>query len=273
MFTLNMMSFKHPQTRLYAKNSNALTYSLNDSVNSTSKKRKRSKTNSNLQPTILNPFTQSKSNDDDDSDDENDKSPFKFPKMFNHNDTDVYTEKNHIFFKTDVNEDSIDKLSREIDMLNLKLQNMSNKTTYGQFTPKPILLHITTKGGDLLAGFFAFDKIRNSKIPIHTIIEGGVASAGSIMSIAGQHKYITKNSHVLIHQLRTWSAGTYEDLLDESKNCAMFMSKLVNLYYENCNNKMTKSKIRDILKRDIFWSSKDAISHGIVDEIWDGTQE
>jgi ATP-dependent protease ClpP protease subunit len=231
-------------------------------------RRKRSYPGSGVIPS-MQPLSKNKTGDDDDEDDGG-HMPFNFPKMFGSQDTDVYTEKNHIFFKTDVNEESIDKLSQEIDNLNYKLRNMTNKAQFGTFTPKPIILHITTRGGDLLAGFFAFDKIRNSKIPIHTVIEGSVASAGSIMSIAGKHRYITPNSHVLIHQLRTGMMGTYEDLKDEKLNCTNFMNKLVNLYYENCNGKLTKTKIRDFLKRDLFWDSKEAIKYGIVDEIWKG---
>lgn len=203
----------------------------------------------------------------DDSDDEG-SAPFKFPKLFGGSDNDVYSEKNHIYFKTDVSRESIDKLATEIDHVNSKLANMQKKTAMGTFTPNPIYLHITTNGGDLLAGFFAFDKIRASKVPIHTIIEGSVASAGSLLSMAGEHRFMTANSHLLIHQLRTGIIGTYEELVDEKHNCNQFMSKLVNLYHQNCNGKMTKTKIREILKRDIFWDTKTAIKHGLVDEIW-----
>jgi ATP-dependent protease ClpP protease subunit len=143
----------------------------------------------------------------------------------------------------------------------------------GKFIPKPIYLHITTNGGDLLAGFFGFDRIRSSRIPIYTIIEGSVASAGSILSIAGKKRYMTPNSYLLIHQLRTGIIGTYEELVDEKNNCNQFMSRLVNMYYENCNRKLTKTKIREILKRDIFWNSETAICNGLVDEIWKGEEE
>jgi ATP-dependent Clp protease protease subunit len=143
---------------------------------------------------------------------------------------------------------------------------MSKKTTYGTFNPTPIHLHITTNGGDLLAGFFGYDKIKSSSIPIYTVIEGSVASAGSLLSIAGSKRYMTPNSHLLIHQLRTGIIGTYEELVDERNNCNQFMSKLVNLYHENCNGKLSKTKIREILKRDIFWDTKTAILNGLVDE-------
>jgi ATP-dependent protease ClpP protease subunit len=208
-------------------------------------------------------------NIDDDSDD--DSQPFKFPKIFGGDShSDVYTERNHIFFKTDVSKDSIDKLSLEIDHLNHKLANLQRKAILGTFTPKPIFLHITTNGGDLLSGFLAYDKVKGSKIPIHTVIEGSVASAGSLISIAGNRRYITPNSHLLIHQLRTGIIGTYEELVDEKHNCNQFMNKLVALYYSNSSGKLSKTKIREILKRDIFWDSKTAIQHGFVDEEWNG---
>jgi ATP-dependent protease ClpP protease subunit len=213
--------------------------------------------------------------DDDDDDDGSDSPmPFKFPKLFgNDHSNDVYTVKNHIFFKTGINKDSIDKLAVEIDNLNNKLSNLSKRASLGTFTPKPIYLHITTNGGDLLAGFFAYDKIKTSKIPIITVIEGCVASAGSLLSMAGTKRYMTENSHLLIHQLRTGIIGTYEELVDESTNCNHFMSRLVSLYKENSNGKMSKTKIKEFLKRDLFWDTKTAISNGLVDEVWSGVND
>jgi ATP-dependent protease ClpP protease subunit len=79
---------------------------------------------------------------------------------------------------------------------------------------------------------------------------------------------MTPNSYLLIHQLRTGIIGTYEELVDEKNNCNQFMSRLVNLYHTHCNGKLTKTKIREILKHDIFWNMKTAISHGLVDEVW-----
>jgi ATP-dependent protease ClpP protease subunit len=205
-------------------------------------------------------------NDDDDDDDNG--SPFKFTKLFNQSDNDVYSEKNHIYFKTDVTEESINKLAHEIRNVNNKIKSLVNKESYGIFTPNPIILHITTRGGDLLSGFFGYDVVKNSKIPIHTIIEGSVASAGSLLSIAGSRRYITENSHILIHQLRTGMFCTYEELKEEKQNCNKFMNKLINLYHQNCNDKMNKTEIRDFLKHDLFWDSKKSIEQGIVDEIW-----
>jgi ATP-dependent protease ClpP protease subunit len=225
-------------------------------------------------PPIMTPPPGMRGSHDNDDSDDDDTQPFKFPKLFGGGDNnDVYTVKNHIYFKTDVTKESIEKLATEIDTLNNKLKHLERKTSLGKFTPKPIYLHITTNGGDLLAGFFGFDRIRASRIPINTIIEGSVASAGSILSIAGEIRYMTPNSYLLIHQLRTGIIGTYEELVDEKNNCNQFMTRLVNLYHSNCNGKLSKTKIREILKRDIFWDTNTAINHGLVDEVWNGLHE
>jgi ATP-dependent protease ClpP protease subunit len=180
----------------------------------------------------------------------------------------VYTTHNHIYFKTDVTDESIDKLGREIDALVFKIKQLEKKSLYGQFTPNPIYLHITTNGGSLLAGFLAYDKIRGSAIPINTIIEGSVASAGSIMSIAGSKRYMTANSHLLIHQLRNFIAGTFETLVDDHKNCRSFMKRMVNMYHLHSNGKMSKKRIKEYLKHDIFWSFEESLQNGLVDDIW-----
>jgi ATP-dependent protease ClpP protease subunit len=220
------------------------------------------------------PFPNKSNDDDDDDDDEHHPSPFQFPKLFGRDTSnDVYTTKNHIYFKTDVTKETIDKLATEIDNLNNKMNNISKKSSIGTFTPKPIYLHITTNGGDLLAGFFGYDKIKSSRYPINTVIEGCVASAGSLLAMSGQNRYMTPNSHLLIHQLRTGMFGTYEELVDEKNNCHQFMSRLVSMYHENCNGKMTKTKIKEYLKRDIFWNTKTAITNGLVDEEWSGDIE
>lgn len=207
-------------------------------------------------------------NDDEDFENDTENNDLSTNFFGGTDDNDVYTSHNHIYFKTEVTDETIDKLGREIDNLVYKIQQMQKKTTYGTFTPNPIYLHITTNGGSLLAGFLAYDKIRNSSIPINTIIEGSVASAGSIMSIAGSERYMTANSHLLIHQLRTCVLGTFENILDDNKNCRAFMKRMVNLYHEHSGGKMSKKKIREYLKHDIFWSYEESLQNGLVNGIW-----
>ena len=49
--------------------------------------------------------------------------------------------------------------------------------------------------------------------------------------------------------------------------------KIINLYHSNCNGKLSKTKIREMLKRDVFWDAKTAIENGVVDGEWKGNMD
>ncbi len=116
-------------------------------------------------------------------------------------DTDVYSRGNHIIFKGDVNKNNVYQLGEEIHKLNKDFRELEKNLESVNVTPKPIYLHINSYGGYLDDAWAAVDFIKNSKIPIHTIVEGRVASAASMMSVIGKKRYMSKHSRILIHQL------------------------------------------------------------------------
>jgi ATP-dependent Clp protease protease subunit len=77
--------------------------------------------------------------------------------------------------------------------------------------PKPIKLYITSNGGLVYQVFMAIDTIMNMKVPVHTICKGLVASAGTLLSLAGRKRYITENSYMLIHQIRSGMTGKFSE--------------------------------------------------------------
>ncbi len=69
-----------------------------------------------------------------------------------------------------------------------------------------LTLMITSYGGDLSAAFSIIDVMRGSKIPVHTVGLGCIASAGLLTFISGakKNRVITPNTSILSHQ---WSWG------------------------------------------------------------------
>tara|TARA_B110000211_G_scaffold92073_2_gene107287 strand:- start:559 stop:1224 length:666 start_codon:yes stop_codon:yes gene_type:complete len=195
-------------------------------------------------------------NDDDDSEDEK---------------TDVKMVDNHIWFNADVTNESIQRLIYEIHIKNIALQKIKNKFTNFDITPKPIFLHINSYGGDLFESMAGIDAILNSEIPIHTIIEGTAASAATLLSIVGKKRYITKHSYMLIHQLSGSMWGTMAELEDDHTNNQALMDRLYKLYMEYSN--LTKSKLKKLLKKDIWWDAEKCIEVGLVDGIYKDGQE
>lgn len=188
--------------------------------------------------------------------------------FFNKPENDVYREDNHIYYRCDVSIESISKLITLIEECNRDIRAIQANCEFGTFLPKPIYLHITTTGGNLHAGLMCYDAIRRSKVPIHTVADGYAISAGSIMLMAGATKMMTPNSIVLIHQLSTVTAGTYENHVDSKTNLDKVMGMMKKIYKEN--TKMTMKEIEGMLKRDLELDADQCLKRGIVDGIWIG---
>ena len=133
--------------------------------------------------------------------------------------------------------------------------------------PKPLKIFINSNGGEFFAAMPIIDAIKNSKIPIHTYVEGIAASAASLISVVGHRRFITKNSFMLIHELRGGIQGTYSNITDEKENCDKIMSLIKNTYIEKSNNKLKINILENILKRDILLSADECLNYGLVDEI------
>ena len=192
--------------------------------------------------------------------------PFK--QLFSHHDdTEVYAEANHIFFKTDVTPESINKLCSILRHKISEFNNIKNNNLIDTIQPKPLYLHISSYGGYLHEAFLVYDYIKNSPIPIYTIVEGYAASAATVMSIAGVKRYITPSSLMLIHQLSTGMAGKFNALEEEMNNSKQDMNKLYDIYVRECKGKMTKKQIIDELKHDKWWNADKCIKKGLCDEV------
>ena len=183
-------------------------------------------------------------------------------KLFGGGNHDVVDKvKNHIFFYCDVNTQSCLALNQHIISLNKELQKVS--IDYNVESPN-IYLHINSYGGDILSCFSSIDYIRNSKIPVISIIEGCAASAATLLSIVCSKRYMTSHSFMLIHQLSSCAYGKYEELKDDMENSDRFMDMIYDLYLEN--TKIKKKALEKMLKKDLWWDIDTCMKNGLVDE-------
>ena len=173
---------------------------------------------------------------------------------------------NTIYFCSPVNRLSIYELSKIIQKKNEELEKIKKREDLvDDIIPKPLYLRITSYGGGLIAARTAIDAIQSSKIPIYTVVDGCAASAGTLMSIVGKKRFITKSSLMLVHQLSSVHSGKMQELEDDMKNSMMFMEHIRELYKKYTN--IPKKKINKILKHDLWWDAILCKKYGLVDEI------
>jgi len=131
--------------------------------------------------------------------------------------------------------------------------------------PKPITLYITSNGGYVYQVFSAIDTIRGMKIPVNTVCKGFVASAGTLLSLAGKKKYITESSYMLIHELRTGHWGKFTHLAESFDNAKQLMEHIKSYYIDRTT--MTSDELDEHLKKDVCWNAQTCLEKGLVDEI------
>ena len=215
----------------------------------------KEKQKDNVSPNKINKTdNNSKMNDDDENESSGDM---------------VSYEDNHIYFYDEVNTKSILLLIKYIKIINSKLQQLKMEMSikYGSEIEPEIYVHINSYGGYITDAMAGVDAIRNSRVPITTIIEGVAASSASLLSIVGNKRQINKNSSMLIHQLSGGFNGTHQQMKDDLINSNYLEEKCNSIYLENTKNKLTQKVLFETLKHDLWWSSEKCLKHGLVDEI------
>jgi ATP-dependent Clp endopeptidase proteolytic subunit ClpP len=173
----------------------------------------------------------------------------------------------HIYFYGDVNEKSCMDLNIALQHLSIELSTNMLSTMHEVNPPQPIWLHINTFGGNLMDGFAVSDTINRIKemVPVVTIVEGCSMSAGSIISTSGSKRLMRGKAVMLIHQLSGGMWGKYEDMKQDVKNMDLLMKIMSDHYLST--TKITKEKLEEMLKKDIFLDAKTCLKLGLIDQI------
>lgn len=163
----------------------------------------------------------------------------------------------NVYFYCDVSKRSILNLNEKLDEATLNA--LTNRSPLS--SPK-VFLYIHSSGGDAFVGLSAMSHIRNRTIPVVTIADGFVASAASLLLLAGRERYILPNTHILVHQLRTAFWGKYEELLDEVTNSKLLMDDIIKVY--KLETTIPHPKLAELLKQEINMSTEQCITYGLV---------
>ncbi len=197
-----------------------------------------------------------------DDDDEEELPPLIFPKLPSPH--SLYHQSNHIYFNDDITADTAFNLCRELRTVDNKMRLIG--VNFDSLPNQPIYLHLTTNGGSIYSAFSIVDCMNSLTCPVYTIVDGFVASAGTIISIAGKKRYIMPNAYMLIHQLSSGFWGKMNEIDDEYDNLKKLMDHVKEHYVTH--TKLKSKALDSILKKDKTWDKEEVIKKGLVDEVY-----
>ena len=171
----------------------------------------------------------------------------------------VYRSGHRVYFHAPVTRESVALLIKHLD----EAQNAAFASGHTH-----VLLFIHSEGGDAYAGLSAMNHIQYGRMPVTTVADGLVASAGTFLLLGGQRRFAMPHSVVLIHQVSTTFWGKYAELEDELANSQQLMATLRRLYKQK--TRLTKTKINSILQKELTMTAKHCLRNGIVHGLFAG---
>ena len=130
-----------------------------------------------------------------------------------------------------------------------------------------ITMHIDSPGGSVKSGLSMVDVMDYIKSDIRTINTGMAASMGSVLLGAGTKgkRGSLTYSRTMLHQ----SSGGFRGNIQDAKIDMVEWEKLNNLLFDLLGGYCGKTaeQVKTDASRDLWLSSEDALSYGIIDEI------
>ena len=134
---------------------------------------------------------------------------------------------------------------------------------------KRLQFMICSPGGSIPDGFALIDIMKGSKIPIHTVGLGCIASCGLLLFITGEkgHRVLTPNTSILSHQFSWGSWGKEHELFAQVKEFELSTIRMID-HYKKCTG-LEEEDIRKYLlpPEDRWLSAKEAKKLGICDKV------
>jgi ATP-dependent protease ClpP protease subunit len=169
---------------------------------------------------------------------------------------------NHIYYHAPITTKPVALL---IDSLHTTANRQRVQAVENGGDPQPIVLHLSSPGGSVLAGAAAMDAVRLCPVPVHVVVDGYCASAATFPLMVAAKRIIQRNAYVLIHQLSSVHWGKYSELQDDMENSTEFMRLIRRVYLKH--TRIKRRRLDRILKHDLWFPARKCLKLGLVDEI------
>lgn len=129
----------------------------------------------------------------------------------------------------------------------------------------PIVLYISSDGGDVYGALQLYDIICASATPVYTFVLGKAFSSAFFVSIAGQKRFALTNSVFMWHDGYETVASSHYKAKDIMEWYTVLEAKMNNLIINR--TKLTSDILTQYLHTEWYFTAEDALKYGVIDEI------
>jgi len=147
-------------------------------------------------------------------------------------------------------------------------QKMGQAHNTGQ---KVIPVIIDSYGGEVYSLMSMIASIKNSELPVATIVEGKAMSCGVILFSCGTkgYRYITEDATLMVHDVSSGSWGKNSEIQASAKETERLNEKIYEILADNSKKtkKWFNKKLNKKGRADWFIEADEAIDLGLADKI------
>lgn len=143
--------------------------------------------------------------------------------------------------------DEIGEVSPYLDMINV-LKTAEQHDT--------IFIYLNTPGGNLYTAIQIISAIRQSSATVVTCLEGEVASAGTMIFLAGNKHVVNPNCTFMIHNYSTWFGGKGNEVASRMKYFESYFRKLAKDIYGHF---LTEAELEEVVSGKDFWMESEEV--------------
>lgn len=157
-----------------------------------------------------------------------------------------------IFINEDITEEIVGKCFKALMLMDKQMNKM------------PIKIIINTFGGSVYDGLALYDFIRTLKSEVHTYGYGKIMSMGTFLFLAGDYRYLSKRSSVMVHEMSDELHGQLNEIKIGYEESKRLQNVLLNIYSDRTKR---KKPFWVKIKKDKYFTPEQALKIGFADEI------
>ncbi|NLO22811.1 MAG: ATP-dependent Clp protease proteolytic subunit [Fibrobacter sp.] len=138
---------------------------------------------------------------------------------------------------------------------------------------KDITLYINSPGGYVSSGLAIYDTMQHIRPNIATICIGNSISMAAVLLAAGTKgkRYALPHSRIMLHQPSGAATGQSSDIQIHAKEIIKTRDTLSKIIAEHTGKDI--AEVKEKTDRDFYMSSEEALSFGLIDEIFHPRKE
>lgn len=164
-----------------------------------------------------------------------------------------------LFLNTDIDQLSVEDAVKHIMQFNREDKDIAVSER------QPIILYITSNGGEVDAGFELIDIILNSKTPVYTVNLGYQYSMGFLIGLAGHKRFATRNAKFLMHDGSNFVYGSGTKVQDQMEFQKRVEARIRE--YILSRSKLTGEEYDNKLRVEWYLFADEAKEKGFTDYI------